>query len=305
MARAVAERILHTVLSLVAISLLAFGMVRLTGDPVLVILPIEASPADYARVHAELGLDQPVYVQYFRYVGQLLQGNLGTSYRTRTSVGAVISDRLPATLQLGAAALLIVFGLGIPLGLYSAYWQGGWLDRVVQLGAAFGQSAPQFWIGLILIIVFAIHLGVLPAGGYGDWRFIILPALTMAWAASAGITRLMRSSALDVLGTDYIKFVRMKGLAEQKVLWKHCLRNAALPVLTLGGVLTADLVTGSVVTETVFAWPGLGQLIVQSIHSRDFPVIQAAVIMFGLVYIVLNLLVDITYIVLNPTLRTG
>ncbi|MGH7861297.1 MAG: ABC transporter permease [Candidatus Dormibacteraceae bacterium] len=304
MGRAITERLVHTVLSLIAVTILAFGIVRLTGDPVLAILPVDATKQDITRVRAELGLDQPIYVQYGRYMVQLAHGDLGISYLTRTPVIDVIAQRLPATLQLGGAALLLVFGVGIPLGLYAAYWQGGWLDRSVGFGAVLGQSAPQFWVGLLLILVFAVHFRLVPAGGYGGFLFFILPAFTMALASFAGITRLTRSSTIEVMAADYVRFLRVKGLSDQVILWKHALRNAALPVLTLGGVVTADLVTGSVVTETVFAWPGIGQLIINSIHARDFPVIQAVVLVFAVVYLGINLVVDITYIILNPRLRT-
>ena len=304
MARVVWGRLLHTVLSLFAVSLLTFALVRLTGDPVLAILPMDASQQEYVRLRAELGLDQPLALQYAAYVSQLLAGNLGYSYTTRGPVTAIIAERFPVTLYLGIAALLIVFGVGVPVGLYSAYWQGGWLDRAGRFTAVVGQSVPQFWLGLILILVFAVRLGWLPAGGYGGLGYLTLPAITMAWTATAGITRLMRSSALEVLNSDYIRFARIKGVPENAVLWKHALRNAALPVLTLGGVVTADLITGSIVTETVFAWPGLGQLIINSIHSRDFPVIQGLVLVFCAIFIATNLMVDLVYVVMNPRLRT-
>jgi peptide/nickel transport system permease protein len=303
-ARVVLDRLLHTLLSLFAVTLLTFALVRLTGDPVLAILPMDASQQDYTRLRAQLGLDQPVALQYVSYLRQLIVGNLGYSYTTREPVTGIIAERFPVTLYLGVAALLIVFGVGVPVGLYSAYWQGGWLDRIGRFTAVVGQSVPQFWLGLILILVFAVRLGWLPAGGYGGLDYLALPAMTMAWTATAGITRLMRSSTLEVLNSDYIRFSRVKGVPERAVLWKHALRNAALPVLTLGGVVTGDLITGSIVTETVFAWPGLGQLIINSIHSRDFPVIQGLVLLFCAIFIVTNLIVDLVYVAMNPRLRT-
>ena len=303
MVRLVLDRLLHTLLSLFAVTLLTFALVRLTGDPVLAILPMDASQQDYLKLRAQLGLDQPVAFQYVSYLRQLIVGNLGYSYTTREPVTAIIAERFPVTLYLGIAALMIVFGVGVPVGLYSAYWQGGWLDRVGKFTAVVGQSVPQFWLGLILILVFAVRLGWLPAGGYGGLGYLTLPAITMAWTATAGIMRLMRSSTLEVLNSDYIRFSRIKGVPERAVLWKHALRNAALPVLTLGGVVTADLITGSIVTETVFAWPGLGQLIINSIHSRDFPVIQGLVLTFCAIFIATNLMVDLVYVSMSPRLH--
>jgi peptide/nickel transport system permease protein len=284
--------------------LVAFGLVRLTGDPIFVYLPADATPADEARLRVQLGLDQPVDVQYLRYLEKLSHGDLGISFQTRTPVDQLVSQRLPATLVLSGTALLIVIGFGIPLGMYAAYWQGSAFDKFARFIAVLGQSAPQFWVGLILILVVAVRMGLLPAGGYDGVEYIFLPAITIAWASMAGVTRLMRSSMLEVLGSDYIKFGRMKGLPEQQLLWKHALRNAALPVLTLGGLMTADLVTGTVVVETVFAWPGLGQLTITSIAARDFPIMQAAILLFCGIYIAMNLVVDLLYAVLNPRLRS-
>jgi ABC-type dipeptide/oligopeptide/nickel transport system permease component len=304
MTRTLVERFFHTALSLFAVTLVAFGLVRLTGDPVLVYLPGNATAADEANLRAQLGLDQPVEIQYLRYLEKLSHGDLGVSFQTRTSVDSLIAQRLPATLVLGGVALVIVLGFGIPLGVYSAYWQGSVFDHVARFIAVLGQSAPQFWVGLLLILIVAVRFGLLPAGGYEGAQYIVLPAVTIAWASMAGITRLMRSSMLEVLNSDYIKFVRMKGLRESQVLWKHALRNAALPVLTLGGLITADLVTGTVVVETIFAWPGIGQLTINSIQARDFPIMQAAILLFCGIYIVMNLIVDVLYVVLNPRLRT-
>ena len=303
MIRLVIERLIHATVSLLAVTVLAFGLVRLTGDPALILLPIRGTPEDYARIRAQLHLNDPLIIQYGRYLTSLAKGDLGQSYTSREPVAGIIEQRLGPTLQLGAVALFLVIGIGIPAGLYSAYWQGGWLDRFSRLIAVLGQSAPAFWVGLLLIYGFAVRLRMLPPGGYGGLNSFILPAATIALGSGAGIIRLMRSCALDVLSTDYIRFCRMKGLSEQKVLWKHTLRNAVLPVLTLVGTLTGSLVAGSIVTETVFAWPGLGQQMVVSINSRDFPVIQGAVLVFAAVYITINLFVDVMFLLLKPSLR--
>jgi peptide/nickel transport system permease protein len=285
------------------VSLLVFGMVRLTGNPVLELLPDSASPADVARLHAHLGLDRPLPEQYVIYVRQVLTGDFGTSLALHEPVKDAVSQRIGPTLRLSLAAIVLMLVVGIPAGIYAAYWQGGWFDRSARWLAALGQSAPQFWVGLLLVMLFAVRWKVLPAGGYGGITHLILPAFTVAVVSMAGILRLVRSSMLEVLTAEYVKFLRAKGVSERRILWKHALRNASLPVLTFAGVLIAGLLTGSVVAETVFVWPGLGQLTYQSIQSRDFPVIQAAVLFFSAIYIAVNFAVDIAYVLLNPRLR--
>lgn len=307
MSRPVLRLIAQAALSLLAVTIIVFALVRLTGDPLVVILPETASPEDYAYWRAELKLDEPLYVQYLSQMAGVLQGDFGISLRARgSSVGQLIADRLPATLELGLVSVLLTFVVGIPLGIYAAYRQGRQFDRFSRLFSALGQAAPTFWVGLILIMIFAVGLRALPAGGYGsDFAHIILPAVTIALPTAAGMVRLTRTSFLEVLDLDYVKFARIKGVSERSILWKHTLRNASLPVLTYGGVIAASIITGSVVVETVFAWPGLGQLMIQSIQSRDFPTIQAIVLVYSAIYIGINLAVDILYTVLNPRLRYG
>ena len=239
------------------------------------------------------------------FLGQLIHGNLGQSISLDAPVGQLIQERFPVTLELAVAAILIVLVVAVPLGIFSAYWRGGWLDRCARLFAALGQSAPGFWVGLLLIVVFAVRLRILPAGGRLGLESLVLPAVTLAIAPVAGLTRLLRSSMIEVLNTDYVKFLRVKGLSERQILWKHALRNAGLAALTFVGVLMAELITGSIVIELVFDWPGMGQLLGLAIQGRDFPVIQAVVLMFSLIFVVVNLLVDITYTILDPRLRVG
>jgi peptide/nickel transport system permease protein len=217
----------------------------------------------------------------------------------------MILQRLPATVQLGGAALFLSLAVGIPLGVYAGYWRDGALDQFVRFFAVLGQSAPTFWVGIILVLVFALHLNLLPTGGRGGIEHLILPAVTMAWASLAGVTRLMRSSLMENLEADYVTFCRIKGLSERAVLWKHAFRNAFLPVLTFGGVLAANAITGSVVTEAVFVWPGMGRLLIDAIEGRDFPVVQGIVIVYSAVYVVCALAVDVLYAYLNPRLRTA
>ena len=303
MSKAVLIRFLQAALSLLALLALTFSLVRFTGDPAFFLLPPDATPEMEARLREDLGLDQPVVVQFFMYVGDVLRGDLGTSFRSRVPVTDLIVQRIPATLTMGAAALFLTLIVSIPLGIYAAYWRGSPLDAVARFVAALGQSVPDFWLGLILILVFAVFLGILPSGGYGSPEHLVLPAVTLAFASIAGLVRLLRSSMIEVLGSDYVAFHRMKGLPEGQILWKHALRNAGLTTLSFAGVITAGLFTGSVLVETVFVWPGVGRLFIEGVDFRDFALVQALMLLFGTAYIVINLLVDVLYTVLNPRLR--
>lgn len=307
MIRYLLERLAQAIVSLLAVTIVVFSMVNLTGDPALVLLPEDATAEQVAMVRHQLGVDQPMVVRYVKYLGGLLQGDLGTSIRGLSAipVGQLIAERLSATLELGATAVLLTFLIGVPLGVYAAYWKDSPLDIGARVFAVLGQSAPPFWVGIILIIIFSIHLGWLPAGGRGGFLNLILPASTMAWASIAGVTRLIRSNLLETLDTDYIRFCRIKGQSETNVLWKHGLRNAGVPVMTFSAVITASLITGSVITETIFTWPGLGKLLIDSIGFRDLPVIQGCILVFAAVYIFLNLAVDLLYAYLNPKVRVG
>ena len=303
--RLIVFRSAQGLVSLWAVTVMLFIITRITGDPVQVLLPPEASREMYDQVRSSLGLDRPLIVQYFSYLGDLLRGDLGVSFQSQVPVSEMIGNRLPATLELGGAALLVTFVVGLPLGLYAGYRRGKLVDRVASMLAVLGQAAPTFLIGILAVLVLAVHLELLPAGGRGGLSHLILPAVTMAWASVAGVTRLMRSSVLETLESDYIRLCRVKGMSETRVLWKHALRNAALPVLTFGGVVTAGMMTGSVVTEAVFVWPGVGRLLLDAIGARDFPVVQGVVLVLAGVYIVVNIIVDIFYAYLNPRLRVN
>jgi len=280
-----------------------FLMLRATGDPINFLLPPEASPEQRAFARQQMGLDQPVPVQFAIYVSSVLQGDLGISFRARIPVTEVILQRVPNTLTMAGAALALTVLIGVPLGIYAAYARGTWMDRSARGVAALGQSVPPFWLGFLLILLFAITFRVLPAGGFGEPEHLILPTVTLAFAPIAGLTRLLRSSMIEELGSDYVLFHRMKGLPDRVILWKHALRNAGLTTLSFLGILTAGLITGSVLVETIFVWPGLGRLMVESIGFRDFNVVQGVVLVFSATYIGINLLVDLLYIVLNPRLR--
>ena len=250
-----------------------------------------------------LGLDRPMPVQYALYVKNIFLGDFGNSVLTRRPVVEHIWERLPATLELGVMGMVLSVLIGVPLGMYSAVRRGGVVDSGARVFAVLGQSLPTFWLGLMLILFFAVVLGVLPAGGRGGLLHLILPAFTLGYFTSAAIMRLTRSSMLEVLGSDYIKFARLKGLHEQVVLWKHGLKNALLPVVTFAVMLFVQFLGGAVVTETVFAWPGLGRLILESITTRDYPIVQAGVLVLSALYLTANLMVDLLYSYLNPRIR--
>ena len=302
--RFVLSRVGHALLSMLLLSLFIFSVVRVTGDPTYLLLPETATEEQFTRLRNELGLDRPLLEQYGIFMAKLARGDLGNSYRLNVPVMDLVRQRFPATLQLGLSALTIALIVGIPLGVYSAYKRNTWIDAFARLLAVIGQSAPSFWVGLILILVIAVRLRWLPSGGYGGIDHLILPAFTVGFHAIAGLTRLVRSSMIEVLETDYVKFLRLKGVSERSILWKHGLRNAGLSAITFIGVLTAGLLTGSVVAETVFVWPGMGQLMSQAITARDFAIVQGVVLIFSMVYIGINLVVDLLYAVLNPRLRT-
>lgn len=303
MVKSILLRFAWAALSIFVLLLLVFSLVRLTGDPAYYLLPQDAPKALEERLRRELALDQPLPVQFVVYLDHLAHGNLGMSFRNKVPVTDLISQRIPATLVMSAGAILLTILVGIPLGIYSAYWRGGWLDRVARALAAVGQSMPSFWVGLLLILTFAVTFRLLPPGGYGSLDHLVLPTLTLSFGAIAGLTRLLRSSMIESLGSDYILFHRAKGMGEQTILWKHALRNAGLTTLGYLGVLTAGLLTGSVLVETVFTWPGIGRLMIESIGFRDYNVVQGVMILFGLVYIGVNLLTDVAYTLLNPRLR--
>jgi peptide/nickel transport system permease protein len=284
---------------------IVFVLTRLSGNPVDLLLDANATEQDHAILMHHLGLDRPMPVQYLIYVKNIALGDFGNSVLTRRPVTEHIWERLPATAELGFVAMALSVLIGVPLGMYSAVHRGSPLDSGARIFAVLGQSMPPFWLGLMLILLFGVLLGVLPAGGRGGIQHIILPAFTLGYFTSAAILRLTRSAMLEVLGSDYIKFARLKGLHEQIVLWKHGLKNALLPVVTFAVMLFVQFLFlgGAVVTETVFAWPGLGRLILESITTRDYPIVQAGVLVLSALYLTGNLFVDVLYSYLNPRIR--
>jgi peptide/nickel transport system permease protein len=298
-------RVLQAILSMLVVISIVFVLTRLSGSPIHLLLDVNASQQDLEILTHHLGLDQPLLVQYAIYLKNIALGDFGRSILTRRPVLEHIRERLPATIELGVVAMFLSVAIGIPIGVYSAVSRGGVLDSAARIFAVLGQSMPAFWLGLMLILLFAVGLGVLPAGGSGGPQHLILPAFTLGYFTSAAIMRLTRSSMLEVLGADYIKFARLKGLHEQIVLWKHGLKNALLPVITFAVMLFVQFLGGAVVTETVFAWPGLGRLILESITTRDYPIVQAGVLVLSALYLLANLLVDMLYSYLNPRIRHG
>jgi peptide/nickel transport system permease protein len=296
-------RAMQTALSMLVVLSIVFVLTRLSGNPVHLLLDVNASQRDQEILTRHLGLDKPLLAQYGIYVANVVMGDFGNSIISRRPVVEHIWERLPATVELGFVAMFLSVLIGVPLGMYSAVRRGGAMDISARVFAVLGQSMPAFWLGLMLILFFGVVLGVLPAGGRGTWLHLILPAFTLGYFTSAAILRLTRSAMLEVLGSDYIKFARLKGLHEQVVLWKHGLRNALLPVVTFAVLLFVQFLGGAVVTETVFAWPGLGRLILESITTRDYPIVQAGVLVLSALYLTGNLLVDLLYSYLNPRIR--
>ena len=303
MTRFLLGRLAQTLLSMLVVISIVFVLTRLSGSPIDLLLDVNASERDQEILTRALGLDRPLPLQYAIYVKKIFLGDFGNSVLTRRPVTEHIWERLPATAELGVVAMLMSVLIGVPLGMYSAVRRGTAFDSGARIFAVLGQSMPAFWLGLMLILFFGVVLGVLPAGGRGGLTHLILPAFTLGYFTSAAILRLTRSAMLEVLGSDYIKFARLKGLHEQVVLWKHGLKNALLPVVTFAVLLFVQFLGGAVVTETVFAWPGLGRLILESITTRDYPIVQAGVLVLSALYLTGNLLVDVLYGYLNPKIR--
>ena len=303
MTRYIALRFLQAVISLLVVMTIVFMLSRLSGDPVQLLADISASEEQMEAIRKDLGLDRPLAVQWATYVRDMFVFDLGDSVTSRQPVRELIWQRLPNTLQLGFAAMAISIIIGLPIGVYAAVHRGTRWDGVARLFAVLGQSMPSFWLGVLLILIFAVVLGVLPPGGKESPESIILPAVSMGYLTTAAIMRLTRSSMLDVLNAEYIKLARIKGMSETKVIWKHALKNSLIPVITFSVVLFTLFLGAAVVTETVFAWPGLGSLILDGVRTRDYPLIQGGVVVFSAIYILANLLVDILYGYLDPRIR--
>lgn len=282
-----------------------FFMLRLSGDPVLLLAPMDTSRADLDEIRERMGFNDPLIAQFGRFMGDALQGDFGDSSRERRPAMEIVLERLPATLQLGAAALVISIVVGVPLGILSAVKHGTFWDKLARVISVAGQAIPGFWLGVLLIMLFSVKLGWLPTSGRGTAQHLLLPAVTLAALSTARYARLTRSTMLDVLGQDYIRTARAKGLTGWIVLTRHALKNASVSLITMTGLEIGRLIEGAVVVEQVFAWPGMGRVTVQALLNRDFAVVTAAVMLFAVMYTLANLLADLAYGWANPQVRLG
>jgi peptide/nickel transport system permease protein len=294
-----AQSLLVVLLSLTAV----FGMVRLGGDPVLLFLPMDIQAKDVDEYRERLGFNDPLLVQYGRFMAGAVRGDFGESLRYRSDALGLVLERLPATLLLAGSAIALTLVIAVPLGVLTAVRRDTAVDHLGTVATVLGQATPGFWLGLMLIYLFAVQLRWLPTGGMGTVGHLVMPSVVLAAFFAARVARLTRSATLDVLNEDFIKTARAKGLGELRVIGKHTLRNSAIPIVTLAGLEAGQLLGGAVVTETIFAWPGLGRLTVQALLNRDFPVVMAAVSFTSIVYTLMNLLVDLAYGWLDPRVR--
>ena len=303
MQRYIVRRVGEAVLALFALSIIIFLMVRLTGDPALLMLPPDAGADALEDIRHSMGLDKPLVTQYGLFIRDYAKGSFGDSLRSKTPVSELIKDRLPNSLKLVGAAAVIVLLISIPLGVLSAVYKGTWIDTLATGFAVLGQAIPVFWLGILMIQLFTVKLGWLPSSGMGGLDHYIMPSFALGFFTVAAIQRLLRSSMLEAMDSEYIKTARMKGLSEFKVVWKHALRNSLISVITLGGIYIAILITLGILVEVVFAWPGMGRLMFQGIVFRDFPVVQAVVLISAGIVISSSLVVDIAYAYLDPRIR--
>jgi ABC-type dipeptide/oligopeptide/nickel transport system permease component len=306
MLRYVLVRIVGAVPVLLGITIAVFFMVRLVpGDPIDIMYANQAKPTpeQRAQIEREMGLDLPIHRQYVRFVGNALQGDLGTSYRTKLPVTGHITARIPNTAKLAAASLVVALAIGLTAGVLSATFRNSWLDRLSMLIAVIGVSIPAFWLGLMLILFFSVRLGWFPVAGSQGWKYLVLPAFTLGIVLSAVLARITRAGMIEALDQDYVRTARAKGLHEFVVVYRHALRNALIPIITIVGLLIGSLLSGAVIIEAVFGYPGLGLLAVQSLTTRDFPMIQGIVLVVAVVYVVVNLIVDILYGFIDPRIK--
>ncbi len=297
------RRAINTLVVLIGVATLAFILVRLTGDPVTLLLPLDATAEAVAELRSKLGLDQPVFVQYVRYLESIVKGDFGSSMRFSVPAFDLFKARFPATLELVGVSTVMAIVLGIPFGVLAAAFRGSWLDSFLMGLAAFAQAIPGFYLGLMLMLLFSVQLGWLPTGGRGSWQQLVMPVAVLSSFLIALLARMTRSACLEVLGQDYIRTGRAKGVGEVWLLLKHVLKNALIPIITLIGLQIGTLFSGAVVTETIFSWPGIARLALDGIYSRDYPLVQVVVVMSAAIFVLVNLLVDIFYIVIDPRIK--
>jgi peptide/nickel transport system permease protein len=298
--RFVLERLMQALLTMLLLSVIVFGLSRLSGDPVNLMAPMEASAEDIQRIRASLGLDKPLIVQYWYFVTSALEGDFGRSIKWDRSAAEMLVERFPATIWLSLSAMALGLALALPVGIYSAVKRDSWFDGVGKIVALMGQSMPTFWFGILLILFFSLWFGWLPTSGYGLDEHLILPTVTLGLFVAAAIMRVTRSAMLDALEADYVRTARAKGVPEWRVILVHALKNGAIPILTITALQAATILRGAVVTETVFAWPGVGKIAIDAVYGRDFPLVQASVLFMGVIFLVVNFVVDMLYVLLDP-----
>jgi peptide/nickel transport system permease protein len=297
------RRTVQSILVLVGVSIFVFGLLQLSGNPVGLLLPPDATAEQRAALEERFGFDKPIYVQYFTYAKGVVQGDFGDSMRSGQAAMPLVLERLPATLELAGAAMFFTIVIAFPAGIIAALHRGKWIDRLVMSFALLGQCVPVFFIGILFILIFGVRLGWFPVSGRGGLSHLVMPALSLGLYGTARTARLIRSGMLDVMRSEFITTARAKGLTEAAIVYGHVLRNALIPIVTVLGLDLATLLGGAVITETIFSWPGLGRLIIYSIEARDYPVVQAAVFVVAVAYIFVNFVVDILYALINPRVR--
>lgn len=297
------KRLLQIIPVLFIITFVVFVLVYLAGDPVALMLPEDASEADREALRTALGLNEPFLYQYFHFIGDLFRGNFGTSFRYHQEALPLVLERLPATFELAVASMLIAIIIAIPMGIFSAKKRNSFVDLFITGGSVLGKAMPSFWLGIMLILMLAVNYQIFPVSGRGTWAHLILPAITLGTGVAAEMTRLVRSSMLDILNQDYIRTAKSKGVSDTLVVYKHAFRNSLIPVVTITSLQVTHLVSGALITETVFSWPGLGQLLVQAVNGRDMAVVQAAVFVIAILVILINLITDLIYRLLDPRIN--
>jgi peptide/nickel transport system permease protein len=303
LAKYIGRRLLYSVAVLFVTSIIVFGLSRAAGDPRHIFLTEYSTQADWDAWGKQYGLDKPFFIQYIIWMGNAARGDFGTSLRDHVNARLVIQERIPATLQLTVGSFIMAIVVGLPLGVMSAVKRGTLWDYIGRTWALLGQALPPYWLGVMLVLLFAVVLDWLPSGRKGDWTHYVLPAVTLGWGAASGMLRLTRSAMLEVLDSEYVKLARAKGVGMNGIIWKHALKNAIIAPLTYSGLLLGGLLTGTVITETVFSWPGLGRLAVTAVFNNDFPVLTGVVLLVTVIYLTVNLMTDVLYAVIDPRIR--
>ncbi|MCK9275282.1 MAG: ABC transporter permease [Syntrophales bacterium] len=303
MKRYILKRLVQAFVSLFAVTLIVFMLTQLSGDPALLMAPPDATPRDIQEMREIMGLTKPLHVQYGIFLADILSGEFGRSFKWDKPCIAIWLDRFPNTLLLAGASMVITIIIGLSFGILSAVHVGRWFDQFGKIFALMGQALPVFWLGLMLMYLFSVKLRWLPTSGMGSWEHLIMPAITLGWFFTASIARLTRSSMLDELDRDYIKMAKIKGVSRSGIILRHALKNATIPILTLGSLNFVFMLNGTVITETVFNWPGVGRLVVEAIFTRDFPLVQTTVLIGASFFIFVNLMVDVLYAYIDPRIR--